>query len=216
MFRFLHWPSLFRRNRFEDEMADEFSFHLQARTDDLVRTGLSPYEAERRARLEFGSKERYRAECRESHRVHLLDELGRNIRYALRTLRRTPTFSFTAIVSLALGIGVNTFIFAVFDSLVLRPLPIADPARVTFIETTGGNAHSFPDYKEFRDRNKVFSGIAGYRISVMNFEQGGEPNRMWCYLATGNYFDVLGVKPVVGASFIRPMICAQGQVRMWS
>ena len=98
MLRFLHWRSLFRRHKFEGEMADEFAFHVQSRTDDLIRAG-SPrgQEAKRRAHLEFGGKERYRAECRESHRLHWLDELGRNIRYALRSLRRTPTFSGAAI-----------------------------------------------------------------------------------------------------------------------
>jgi len=202
MLRFLQWRSLFRRNKFEGEMADEFAFHIQGRIDDLIRNGLSPQEAARRARLEFGGKERYREECRESHRLHWPDELGRNIRYSLRNIRKTPSFSLAAVASLALGIGVNTFVFSVFDSLVLRPLPIKEPARVAFVETASGmNAFSFPDYKEFRDRNKAFDGVAGYRISVMNFERGGEPSRMWCYLATGNYFDVLGVKPALGRFF---------------
>ena len=201
MWRILHWRSLFRRETFEGEMADEFAFHLQTRTDDLISSGLTPKEAERRARLEFGAREQYRAECRESHRVHWLDELSRNVRYSLRNLRRTPTFSASAIVSLALGIGINTFVFSVFDSLILRPLPIKDPANVAFIETSTGSTHSFPDYREFRDRNRTFEGMAGYRISVMSFAHGGEPSRMWCYLASGNYFDVLGVKPVIGRFF---------------
>ena len=89
MLRFLRWRSVFHRQTFEGEMTDEFAFHLQSRTEDLARTGLSPQEAERQARLEFGGKQKYLAECRASHRVHLLDELARNIRYALRSLRRT-------------------------------------------------------------------------------------------------------------------------------
>lgn len=133
--------------------------------------------------------------------LHFIEEAARNIRYALRNLRKSPAFSLAAVASLALGIGINTFIFSVFDSLILRPLPIAEPARVTFIETANVGAVSFPDYKEFRDRNKAFSGLAGYRISVMNFEHGGDPLRMWCYLATGNYFDLLGVKPALGRFF---------------
>lgn len=201
MFRFLHWRSVFRRVKFEGEMAEELAFHLQSRTEDLIRSGLSPQKAERRARLEFGGQERYRAECRESHRVHWLDETGRNVRYALRSLRKSPAFALTAIVSLALGIGINAFVFSVFDSLILRPLPIEDPAQVSFVETTTGNAFSFPDYRELRNRNATFSGLAGYRISVMNFEAAGEPSRMWCYLATGNYFDLLGLKPAAGRFF---------------
>ena len=86
MFRFLHWRSVLRRRKFEDEMADELAFHLQSRTKDLIRTGLSPQQAERRARLEFGGQERYRAECRDSHRVHWIDEMARDTRHAFRTL----------------------------------------------------------------------------------------------------------------------------------
>ena len=73
MLRLLRWRSLFRRDKFEGEMADEFAFHMQARTEDLIHSGLSSQEAERRARLEFGGRERYLAECRESHGVHWLD-----------------------------------------------------------------------------------------------------------------------------------------------
>ena len=93
MLRFLHWRSLFRRGKFEAEMAAELTFHLRSRTEDLIRSGLSTGEAERRARLEFGGQERYRAECREAHRVHWLDEMARNVRYALRTLRKSPAFA---------------------------------------------------------------------------------------------------------------------------
>jgi len=133
--------------------------------------------------------------------VHWFDELVRNIRYAFRNLRSSPAYSAAAILSLALGIGVNTFVFSVFDSLILRPLPVADPSRIAFIETSTINSVSFPDYKELRDRNTAFSGLAGYRISVMNLEHGGDPARTWCYLATGNYFDVLGLKPAAGRFF---------------
>ncbi len=199
--RFLHWRSLFCRNRFESEMLDEFAFHLQTRTDDLIRSGIAPAEAERLARLEFGGSERYRAECRQSHGVHWFDELARNVRYAFRNLRNAPAYSAAAVLSLALGIGVNTFVFGVFESLILRPLPVVDPTRVTFIETSTGSDVSFPDYKEFRDRNTTFSRIAAYRISVTNFEHGGDPARTWCYLATGNYFDMLGLKPAAGRFF---------------
>ncbi len=133
MSRLLQWRSLFRRKRFEGDMADEFAFHLQARTGDLIRSGLSPDEAERRARVEFGGKERYRAECRESHRVHWLDEAARSIRYALRNLRKSAAFSVVGIASLALGLAAVGVTFAVVDTVLLRPLPFADSDRIVTI-----------------------------------------------------------------------------------
>ena len=200
----LHWRSLFRRRQFESEMDGEFAFHREARIADLVRSGLSPEEAARRASLEFGAAARYREECREAHRLHWFEETRRNVRYALRTLRKSPAFSIAAILSLALGIGVNTFVFSVIDSLLLRPLPIDQPEQVAFVETRSGPSHSFPNYREFRDGNQTFAGLAGYRIAPVSLEHNGNPSRVWSYLATGNYFDVLGVKPLLGRFFHQP------------
>ena len=127
---FLHWRSLFRRRRFEAEMSDEIAFHLEARTADLVRSGLPPAEAERQARLEFGARERYRAECRESHRIDWADEIRRNLKLSLRSIRHGPLFSFTTIASLALGLAAVAITFTVVDTILLRPLPFAQSGRI--------------------------------------------------------------------------------------
>jgi hypothetical protein len=108
----------------------------------------------------------------------MIDELSRDLRYGLRTLRKNPAFAMTAIVSLALGIGVNTLVFNAFESLLLRPLPIHDPERVVAVETTNGISHSFPNYKEFRDNTTTFSGLVGYRISPMSLEREGNAERI--------------------------------------
>ena len=132
---------------------------------------------------------------------HSWDEFLFDLRYALRTVCKSRAFSAAAVFSLALGIGANALVFSVFDSLILRPLPIDHPKQVVTVETQGGVSHSFPNYREFRDNNSTFTGLAGYRIAPMSFENGGNPSRIWGYLATGNYFDVLGVKPVLGRFF---------------
>ena len=199
--KFVHWRSLFGRQRFEADLAAEFDFHLRARVDDLIRAGIPPDQATRTARLEFGASPRYTDECRDAHRLNWWDELTRNVRFGIRSLRKDPGFTSAAILSLALGIGVNTVVFGVIQSLLLRPLAIKDPQRVVFVETTTGASHSFPAYKDFRDRNVTFSGMAGYRISPMSLEGGGSPARVWGYLATGNYFDLLGVQPLLGRFF---------------
>ncbi len=182
-------------------MADEFAFHREARIQDLQRQGFRPQEAARRAQLEFGGSQRYREECREAHRVHWFDEFFRDLRYGMRMFRKSPGFAAAAIISLGLGIGVNTLVFSVFDSLLLRPLPIANPAQVVFVETPNGPANSFPTYRDLRDNNSTFSGLIGYRMDPMGLETGGQSTRIWGYLATGNYFDVLGVKPAAGRFF---------------
>jgi macrolide transport system ATP-binding/permease protein len=186
---------------FEDDMASEFEFHVEARTTDLMHSGLSEQAARRAARLEFGSGQGYREECRSSLRLNWLDECRRNIQVGARLLRKSPGFSSAAILSLALGIGANTLVFSVLNSLLLQPLPIENPKQVVFVEARGGSTYSFPAYRDMRDQNSTFAGLAGYRISPMNMELGGNATRTWGYLATGNYFDVLGVRPAAGRFF---------------
>jgi hypothetical protein len=165
MLHFLHWKSLIRRKQFESGMAEEFAFHSQAREQDLARQGFPPEEAKRRARLDFGAAPRYGEECREEHRVHWLADIRRDLRYGLRTLRKNPAFTAAAILSLSLGIGVNSPVFSVFDSLLLRPLPVAHPEQVVFVETQEGASHSFPTYREFRDNNST-GHLSGRAIKI--------------------------------------------------
>jgi predicted permease len=186
----------------ERDMAEELRFHLDSRTADLVASGATPDEAARRAQLEFGAIEAYKDRCRESRGLRLIDDLLADLRYARRTFLRTPGFTFMAILSLALGIGANTLVFSVVNALVLKPLPVSEPDQLAFVQPLRGISTSFPTYRDLRDRTSSFDGLVGYRISPMNLEGGaGPPIRTWGYLATGNYFDVLGVQPVVGRVF---------------
>jgi predicted permease len=125
-----------------------------------------------------------------------------DLRYALRVLLKAPAFAAVAILTLALGIGANTAVFSVVNALVLRPLPVERPNELAFLETVHyGPSQSFPNYRDLRDRNHAFAGLLGYRIAPMELEVNSSAERVWGYLATGNYFDVLGVQPALGRFF---------------
>ena len=193
--------ALWRRSEWERDLQDELRLHIEQRAAHLVRSGLSSQEAHRRARLELGSPETYREQCRRSFGLRWFDELRQDVRYTLRTLRKSPGFVAVAVLSLALGIGANTVVFSVVNTMLLRGLPVRSPDRVYFVQGSNFPSHSFPNYRDLRDRNTTFSGMFGYRVAQMGVETADGPRRLWGYLATGNYFDVLGVQPVVGRFF---------------
>ena len=134
-----------------------------------------------------------------------VDALVQDCKYGLRTFKNNPGFAVVVVVTLALGVGVNTLIFAVVNAVAFRPLPIDHPERVVFVQPDTPNAglisHSFPNYRDLRDRNVTFDGLLGYRMAPMDVDVKGAPRRTWGYLATGNYFDVLGVQPAPGRFF---------------
>jgi len=195
---------VFNRSRDDREFADELNSNLQAHIDDNVRAGMPLAQAQRAAHLALGGVTQAQEQRRDRRGLLALDVLLQDCRYGLRTLRKNPGFATVVIVTLALGVGVNTLIFAVVNAVVFRPLPIDHPERVVFVQPNndrGMISHSFPNYRDLRDRNVTFDGLLGYRMAPMDVEVGGEPHRAWGYLATGNYFDVLGVQPALGRFF---------------
>jgi predicted permease len=192
------WRALRHRTQWETDLDDELRSHVEHRTMDLMRAGVSPQEAERRARLEFGSRDAYKDECRHSYGLQWFEGIWQDVRYAIRALRRSPGFTAVAVLSLALGVGANTAVFGVIDALVLRPLPVKSPERLTFVEPT---THSYPAYRDLRDRNTTFSQLFAYRASPIGLGADESTARVWGYLASGNYFDALGIQPFIGRLF---------------
>ncbi len=123
------------------------------------------------------------------------------LKRAVTTVARTPGFSLAAMLSLGLAICANTVVFGVLNALILRPLPVERADRLYFLQSESSHSHAFPLYRELRDRNALLSGLAAYRIAPMALQLESGSERVWGYLATGNYFDVLGVKPAVGRFF---------------
>jgi predicted permease len=196
----------FRPNRLDDDLRAQIAAHLDEAADDYVRQGLPRAEALRRAKRDFGSVARVEEEYRDAQGVWLRD-LTRDVRYGARALLRQPAFATVAIVSLALGIGANTAIFSIVNSLLLRPRPIADPERIVELFTSErGGPHegtSYPSYLDFRDRGGVFTGLAAYGIRQYRLGDGtGGVEQIWGELVSANYFDVLGVPLVTGRGFL--------------
>jgi putative ABC transport system permease protein len=135
-----------------------------------------------------------------------METLFHDLRFGFRRLIKTPGFALIAILSLALGIGANTAVFSLVNLILFRPLPVADPEKVVSVAAVGKNgemaAFSYPNYLDFRDRNEVLSGLLGSRFTYMSLSRNGNNERVWGNLVSGNYFDLLGLKPALGRTFL--------------
>jgi predicted permease len=194
--------SLFRKEQVDRELDEELRVYQEMAAEEKMKDGVSRVEAARAVRLERGSLDGAKEIVRAAGWESFVEACWQDLRFAARVLRKSPGFTVVAILTLALGIGANTVVFSVVNALLLRPLPVERPNELTFLENEHyGPSQSYPDYKEIRDRNRTFAGLAGYRITPMDLGRDAGADRIWGYLATGNYFDVLGVKPALGRVF---------------
>src|SRR5882672_3227923 len=124
-----------------------------------------------------------------------METLFHDLRFGFRRLIKTPGFALIAILSLALGIGANTAVFSLVNMILLRPLPVANPQEVVSVSAVGKEgavaAFSYPNYVDFRDRNEVLSGLLVSRFAPMSLSRGGNNEKIWGNLVSGNYFDLL-------------------------
>ena len=194
----------FRRAQTSHDMDEELRSHIQLRADDLERSGLSRAEAERRARIEFGGYQRFREESHEALGGQFIETFLQDVRFALRTLRKSPGFVAVAVLTLAMAIGANAVVFSLLNGLILRPLNIPRADSLYMVER-GVNEESpmqsYPDYVDLRDRNRSLSGLVAYDIDRAGVDTGGNPSSSWLYEASGNYFDELGIQPYLGRFF---------------
>ncbi|HXW92255.1 MAG TPA: ABC transporter permease [Terriglobales bacterium] len=210
---------LFRR-RMDEELQEELQFHLEMQARKNQRYESDTAEAERQARLQFGSVVRATEQCREQRGVSSIEVLAKDLRYAFRMLRKSPGFTAVAVLTLALGIGANTAIFSVINSVLLSNLPVKDPQQLVFLTNPdeqgleigfGDGDRDFLTYPEFREleRNKqVFSGVLAasnftssipVELQAADSAANGAPARV--SLVSGSYFSVLGVTPILGRAF---------------
>ncbi|HLX00359.1 MAG TPA: ABC transporter permease [Candidatus Acidoferrales bacterium] len=204
--------ALLHREKVESELDAELRYDLERRTEANVRAGMDPKTAKHAAVREFGGLELAKEECRDARGTQILEQVGQDIRFALRTLAKRPGFTATAVLTLALGIGVNTSIFSLVYSLALRPLPVKDPAKVVsvFEEFRGHYSRgvygspsllSYPEYVAFRENTHIFSGLAAFADDSLSL--GGVSGQAVAgLLASCNYFDVLGRDMAVGRGLL--------------
>lgn len=199
----------------EAEIVEELAQHLEDRYHELLSRGLTHEQAERSLRAELRGRDQLAIELSRvesridnepvvlgARREHMLRDLLQDLPYALRMLRKNPGFTVVAVLSLALGIGANTAIFSLINTVLLRPLPVARPEQIVSLNNTEENhtfpAFSYPNYKDLRDRNEVFSDLIAYRFSPLSLSHDGINERVWGYEISGNYFEALGVNAVLG------------------
>lgn len=197
--------ALLRRDRFEDGMADEMAFHVDAYVADLLRAGVPRDEAQRRARAEFGGLDGLKEECRDARGLRLMNEVGQDVRYSLRGLRRGR--SVAVMLVLAIGVGANLAVFSVVHAALLRPLPHPDPDRLVAIvgrdTRTGARQTVSPqDFFDLERKARSFDRVAAYFPPGFTLTGGGDPERVTGSRASSGIFDVFGVRPVVGRGFL--------------
>ena len=189
----------------DDELDKELQFHIDSRIDDLIAEGLAPDEARRRARLEFGGMMQAKEAVRDLHFSSFVDGLRQDLRFAWRTLRATPVVTAVAILSLALGIGANTAMFSLVNGLLLRSLPVREPSRLVLLksrESEGYPEWSYPVWDEIRQRPELFESAAAWSpIARANVTVGGVTAKADGFLASGSFFDTLGVTALAGRTF---------------
>jgi predicted permease len=195
--------TLFRRNRVHAEMEEELRSHIEHRADDLERSGLARDEAERRARIEFGGREKYKEEIHRALGSNFIETCAQDLRFSMRQLRKSPGFTFTALLTLAFAIGANAIVFGLMDGLVLRPLNV--PQGENLYGTQFGDNptwQSYPNYLDLHDRNRSFEDLAAFNFNLgVGLDTGSDPTVANAFATTGNYFDVLRIHPYLGRFF---------------
>jgi len=202
----LRLRALFLRNRVEHELDDELQFHLDRKIEELTKQGLMPDEARYAALRDMRGLDQRKEECRDTRRLHFVDDLARDVRHGFRNLRKNPAFAIVAVVTLALGIGANTTIFTLLDPILFRPLPYQDPGQLVRVYRTSPQSnswpHSVPNFVDYRRQSEVFSQLAAFDWTSFNLAGPGEASeRVQGLAVTFDYFAALGVQPTLGRVF---------------
>jgi len=204
MKRILNW---FRLRKLESDLDRELNYHIDRRVTDLIHSGLPEPEARRRVALELGGATQVREEVRDIWLTRWLRDFVYDLRFSARSFRRSPSFTATAVLSLALGIGATTALYSLLDQVVLHALPVDHPERLVLIDWIGfqnaetlgtDNLMSYPICRELQQQKEFFDGVFCRAATTINLSTSGEPRLTAAELVSGTYFSVLGVSPALG------------------
>ncbi|HLG57134.1 MAG TPA: ABC transporter permease [Vicinamibacterales bacterium] len=198
----LRLRSLVRRDVVEQELDDELQFHMEQQVAAYMSQGLSRDDAMRRARLEFGGLAQIKDEHRDARGVGTLDHLARDLRSAFRQVRRAPGFAALAVLCLGLGIGVNTSIFGVLNSVLFRSMPVADPERLIVVSRGDAASFSYPNYRDFLAGSRTLSGLTASLPMESDLDVDGESEFVAAEVVPANYAEVIGVRLALGQWFV--------------
>ncbi len=201
----MRFGGLFGKQRRDRELAAELESHLQMHTEENLHAGMTPEEARRQALIKLGGIEQTKENYRGRRGLPWLDTLLQDIRFGSRMLRKNPGFTAIAILTLALGIGVNVAIFSVINATLLDPIPLPQPDRIVSLFTTWPSyAHagfSYPNFLDIQRENRSLSGIAAWRFDSFSLTGSGEPEQLRGKMVSGNFFSLLGIRPILGRTF---------------
>src|SRR6266508_4642532 len=204
MRQILNW---LRRGKLESGLDRELEYHIDRRVSDLVRSGLAEREARRQAALELGGLTQVQEEVRDVWLSRWLRDFTYDIRYSARSFLRSPSFTATTVLSLALGIGATTAIYSLVNQVVLQALPVHQPERLVLIDWNGDplccgrgtwNLMSYPICRELQVQDRLFEGVLCRAATTVNLSTGGEPRPAAVEIVSGSYFPVLGVSAALG------------------
>jgi predicted permease len=198
--------AFFRSRGLDSDFDAELESHLAMLEEDGIRRGMAPQQARRAARLTLGGAAQLREAHRETRGLPLLDSLLQDVRYALRSLRKTPAFTAAAVLTLGIGIGANTAIFSTIDEALFRPLDFPRPDRLADVFTFNKASRTFlsssyPDYQDLRARTATFQRLSAFVRMPLNVSWGGRSQRLPVEAVTGNFFSMLELPPAAGRAF---------------
>lgn len=198
--------NLLRREKVERDLDAEVRSYAVLLQEEKMFNGTNAKEAKRQARMNIGGPEQLKEEIRSERAGNFLESLWQDLRFGLRTLRKKPAFTAIAILSLALGTGAATAIFTLVDKILLQPLPYQNSAQLVWMtEETAANDStgvSWPNFQDWKKMNHVFTGMAGYREATFPLADQGFSGLVSARFVTGNYFELMGVRPFLGRTYL--------------
>ena len=201
----IRFRGLFAPSGADADISAELESHLQMHIDDNLRAGMPEPEARRHALIQLGGVEQTRQAVRERNTLPSIETLGQDLRFALRQLRKSPGFAAVVIITLALGIGVNTALFSIVDTVLLHPIALPHPGELVSVDAAKPNFEhgsiSYPNFRDWQQLNRSFSGLGVYRHMGFVMTGRGESERVRGNLVSSSFLPLLGVKPILGRLF---------------